>query len=542
MSEHMTRDLAFIGIICSALAFPVHAQDAEKKPDNAALAAAGQASMKRFQKESASWKSTTSLPGGVDVVVESVSAPNALRCVLSFEMRGRRDEFARITQKDGVWYVVEGRKAGKYRPFEAPFDVPTAYVFLVRSRPQFILAPEQAEFGTYQATRNGLATYRTPLPDAQAKQLQSSIDEFDKFMKATPGQAVPPEAARTIDEARDVLKNGLSTEVEVGSGMLTQLGPPEMRTKVTEFRWRGEMDPKDFATDGPKWEDYTDDPTAGDRGDLVMMGHSGLWRPGMPAQDADGRLLDLKTGRFRRIAFRSAVTLPGCFTKDRMAVVVTGVDTMTGAMGIYEINLKTGQHRQLGGALLATGFSLFPCLSPDGKTVAVVHNGASGGLLDAQICLVDLATGNAKPLGKPRDTGPVSWLPDSKGLVIVERTSIDVSKPAVEAVCRLDLDGRVTKLCPGSSPVVLGESKRIMFQDQTTRLWMTCDISGADVKLYADGMKEYAFPAPAPDGKRLLMMRFRKGQAPEPMIFSLEQTEGKAATTVPGLWKSPAWR
>ena len=46
----------------------------------------------------------------------------------------------------------------------------------------------------------------------------------------------------------------------------------------------------------------------------------------------------------------------------------------------------------------------------------------------------------------------------------------------------------------------------------------------------------------APDGKRLLMMRFRQRQAPEPMIFNLEQTEGKVVTTVPGLWASPAWR
>ena len=197
----MTRDLAFIGIFCSSLAslaFPVHAQDVEKKPDAVALAAAGQASSKRFQKEAASWTSTT-LAGGVDVVVESISAPDAMRWVLSFSMQGRRDEFARITQKDGVWFVKEGRKTGKYRPFEAPFDLSTAYVFLVRSEPQFITAAGQAALGTYQATRNGIATYRTPLPDAQAKQLENTMAAFDKFMKENPSQVVPPEAARKID-------------------------------------------------------------------------------------------------------------------------------------------------------------------------------------------------------------------------------------------------------------------------------------------------------------------------------------------------------
>jgi hypothetical protein len=538
----MTRPFWTIGIFCIALVFPVHAQNVEKKPDPVALASAGQASFKRFQKESASWATTTPLPGGVKVVVEVVASPLSRRWVMSFELEGRREEFARITQKEGVWYVTEGGKAGKYRSFEAPLDIPTAYVFLVRSEPRFITEAGQLGLGTYAGTKNGIATYRSPLPDSQANQLQKTIAELDQFKKQNPGQDVAPEATRTIDAARNLLKSGLSTEVELDTGMLTQYGAPELRTEVTGFRWRGQIEPNEFATDGPKWVDYTDDPTSGERDDLLLIGHSGFWRPGMPAQDTDGRLLNVKTGRYRRIAFRGAITMPGCFTRGRTRVVVTGVNTMTGVMGLYEIDLKTGENRQLGGDLLATGFSLFPSLSPDGKTVAVLHKDASGGILDAQICLVDLATGNAKPLGEPRDTGPLCWFPDGKALVIVDRKSVDVSKPAIGTICRLDLDGRITKLCPGSSPVVLGDGKRILFQDQTSRTWKTCDLVGGDVKLYADGMKGCAFPAPSPDGKRLLMMHFRSGQGPEPLIFPLEHSEGTPATTAPGLWTSPAWR
>jgi Tol biopolymer transport system component len=136
----------------------------------------------------------------------------------------------------------------------------------------------------------------------------------------------------------------------------------------------------------------------------------------------------------------------------------------------------------------------------------------------------------------------LSWLPDGKGLVIVDRKTIDVSKPALETICRMDLDGRLTTLCEGSSPQVLGDWKRILFQEPTSRMWKTGDLDGADVKLYADGMKGCAFPAPSPDGKRLLMMRFRSGSAPEPLIFPLGQSDGKSATIAAGLWKSPAWR
>ncbi len=538
----MTRPLWMIGIFLASPVYPIFGQTALKPPDPAALARAGQASLKRFETEAASWTTTNLAPGGVKFVVDVVATPTMRRSVLSVEVQGGRQELARITQKGGVWYVVEGRKAGKYRPYEAPLDAPTAYMYLTRSDPQFITEALPAGFGVYEGTTKGIATYRGPLADHLRKQLANSIAEFDKFTKQNPGQVIDPEMTRSMDSARDLLARGLATAIDLESGMLTEFGAPESRTSVTGFRWHARIDAEEFVTEGPNWDDYTDDPTAGDRNDLVMIGHCGVWRPGMPSPEADGRLLDVKTGRFRRIAFQGAMTLPGCFARDRTRAVVTGVDIQSGVLGLYEIDLKTGVNRQLGGDLLANGYSLLPSLSPDGKTVAVLHKGASGPILEVQICLVDLATGAAKPLGAPRDTGAVSWFPDGKALLIVDRKSIDLSKPAIETICRLDLEGRVTKLCPGSSPVMLGDGKRILFEDRTSRTWNTCNLDGGDVKLYADGMKGCAFPAPSPDGKRLLMMRFRSGQAPEPLIFLLGQSEGTPATKTAGLWKSPAWR
>jgi Tol biopolymer transport system component len=123
---------------------------------------------------------------------------------------------------------------------------------------------------------------------------------------------------------------------------------------------------------------------------------------------------------------------------------------MKGIIGLYEISLKSGENRQLGGELLATGFSLFPSLSPDGKT--------------------------------------------------------------------------------------------ILFEEASARTCQTCDLDGKNVKPYAVGTKGYGFPAPSPDGKRILMMHFQQGKEPEPVIFPLGGTEGMPATTVPGLWTTPARR
>ena len=99
--------------------------------------------------------------------------------------------------------------------------------------------------------------------------------------------------------ARNMLTNGLTSGVEIESGMFVELGTPEHRTRVTGFRWRGQLDKSVFDTDGPKWEDFTDNPTLGDRQDLLMIGHSGVWRPGVASRKTDGRLVDVKTGRCR---------------------------------------------------------------------------------------------------------------------------------------------------------------------------------------------------------------------------------------------------
>ena len=369
-------------------------------------------------------------------------------------------------------------------------------MYLLRSEPQYIAVTSPAGLGTYEGNRNGIATFRAPLPAAQKKQLENMIAEFDRLVQQNGGQGVKAESTKAIDRARDLVAKGISTEIELESGLILEFGTLERRTKVIGFRW-GQVDPKEFATDGPSWDDNTDDPTAGDRQDLIMIGHGGIWRPGMTSHETDGRLLDVRTGRCRRIPFHSTMSLPGCFTKDRSRVVVTGVDAANGVMGLYEIDLKTGANRQLGGDLLASGYSLFPSLSPDGKTVAVLHKGASEQrVLAVQICLVDLATGNARPVGQPQDPGPPSWLPDGKCVLILDRKSIDASKPARSTICRMDLEGRLTPLCAGSFPVILADGERILFEDQASRIWKTCDLDGGNVAVYADGMKGCGFPAP----------------------------------------------
>jgi Tol biopolymer transport system component len=543
----MTRRTSIVAL-CGAwlLAHPVtasaqHAGD--KPPDIGSLAGAGRATLERLGKQAATWTTTTHLPGGARVLVEVLASPTMRRTVLSIEAQGRRGEVLRIIERDGSWYATEGRKAGRYRPYEALFELPTAYFFFGRSEPQFVV--EGIDLGTFEKVNGGAATYRTPLAEPLRQQVTNALGEWERLLRQQPGRAADPEAKRTAERMRDLLQKGTATEVEVATGMITRLGAADRQTEFHEFRWLDRVPPEAFEVGATKWEDFTGDPTEAGTDDLLMISHSGAWRPGMKSGDTDGRLLDLRTGRYRRIPFHGAMALPGCFLKGRFRVAVTGVDPLSGSMGLYEVDLKTGENRRLGGALLSAGFTLMPALSPDGRTVAVLHKGTTGRLLDTQVCLVDLETGEARAVGEPRDMAFLSWLPDGKGIVLLHREVADPSDltgPRTATIARMDLEGRLTKIREGGMPVLLNDGKTILFEDTKSRTWQTCGLDGGDLKPYAGGMAGYGFPSPAPDGKRIIMMHFRQGSAPEPTILPIGGSDGKPAITAPGLWATPAWR
>ena len=107
----MMRLIWTTGTVFFFLALPIHGQTGDKVPDPAALARAGRASIKRLQDEAASWTAIHRDPTGIQFVVEVVAAPNMRRWVLSVDLQGRRQELARITQKEGHWYVKEGAQS-----------------------------------------------------------------------------------------------------------------------------------------------------------------------------------------------------------------------------------------------------------------------------------------------------------------------------------------------------------------------------------------------------------------------------------------------
>jgi hypothetical protein len=502
-------------------------------PDPAALARTARATTERLAHQAASWTSNHTLPGGGRIIVEVLQTPGRRRLTLALPVENTRVVATRITERDGVWYVIDSGARGKYRPYEAPTQLPLTYLYLGNA--DLVLATDAASW-THEATKGTVATYRTPLPEPMRRTLQSVVHSLDE---AASKGALTAESKAALKSSKERLTNGTAIEVDTATGVILSAGLPERRVRVTDFHWLDKVDDREFDVGGD-WVDFTDDPTGGDRDDLLLIGHNGLWQPGMRTGETDCRLLDVATGKFRRVPFRGANCIGGCFLKGRTSVAVSGPHE--GRMSVYEVDLRTGANRRLGGEALANGVTLSPTVSPDGKTLAVQHGTMVLGTLQTQIHVIDLATNTARAIGEPHDMASASWLADGSGLILVLRHPGPTPPERVAGIARMDLDGRVTPIRDGDMPTLIGDRRTILYRDNATRTWRTCGLDGNDDKPYADGLAAHGFPAPSPDGKRLVMMRFAAGTAPVPELFQLGESEGRPLTSVRGLWGWPAWR
>jgi hypothetical protein len=317
---------------------------------------------------------------------------------------------------------------------------------------------------------------------------------------------------------------------------------PQVDIKTEDFRILDAEPPGAFDIAGTLWSDQTDDLSRGHPEDLAMFTYSGLWKPGTPPSEGELVVMNLTTGRFRRIAFHGASATAGGFLDERKSVVLCGgVHGETSRPHV--IDLTSGEDRRLGGEGWASAIATAACPFPSGKELAVLTRSHGGDMQLSQLWTLDITHNTATPIGDPMDAASLSPLPDGSGLVFEKRSTPDPSQPPVPAVCRVDLAGHVTALAEGREPCVLADGPSILFQDNQTQLWQLCDLDGEHARSFRDGLAGYGYPSPSPDGKRVLMLRLTTTTGPRPVIVPIDPTQKEIHVTVePGLWMSPVWR
>jgi hypothetical protein len=504
----------------------------------------GKDTAQKIRTGKAEWTVTCRGPGQSAVEIHVIRNGSHQRWIFSEIADGTSSTFCRILQTDGVWYVQEKDHFARTRPYQAELHFDAAYVFLSLSQLQFLKDESQLAAATFQERNGSRLSYRLPLPEETRRILENVVSQYEQMGSRDPGFLKQPDAAKTLNEARAQLTNSVPLSIDEKTGVMVEMKIRQLTVSVSKFHWLDAEPIQAFEIPkGQKWDEQSQPWPESDYENCILVGHDPLFTAGGNAKlNADCYILNLRTDEIRRIPYEGAVCMGGCFLEGRHEVFASGVNVVEGA-GLLKINLLTGQNVALGGGATG-GLSLDGDLSPDGKQVATMHMLGGESLTDLQIQLIDLATGKLQILGQPGQIGaPFSWLPDGKGLVL-KRFKHTEDSNAVEPriLCRLDLDGHLTDLRPGDMPLVLRKSRKILYQDNDTDLWHTCDLDGSRPELYADGLAGYDMPAISPDEKRIVFVRFEKGKLPQLMLFDFDKSTGRKIGHADGYTAMPVWR
>lgn len=514
-------------------------------PVAADLVSKGNATLRKLAMNPASWTVTCRL-GDQDVVrILVVRAGKRQSWNLWQVEDGRPEKMCQIIQLGETWYVQEKGYFAKTRPYEAELHFPSAYTFLAMAELRNLLDQDQLSAATFKGRVGSKLSYGLPLPTENRRLLEKVVSEYQKLGAKDPSYLKKPEVIQTLKQVQEQLTNGIPFSIDEETGIIVESRIKQLTVAVNNFRWLGKVPEGAFELPrGVEWADHAAPWPDSDYENCILVGHD----PAFSAADSskptpDGYMLNLRTEELRRIAYQGAVTMPGCFLKDRHKVLVSGFDLLSGPETL-KINLVTGASAKMGDDSSGVNLNLFGELSPDGKKVAVIRSFSGASIVDFQIRLIDMDSGQSQEIGKPGPIGaPFSWLPDGSGLILkrYEQTG-DLDSVERRILCRLDLDGRLTDLRPGDSPVVLRKTRKILYEDNDTGMWHTCDLDGSAPELYADGLKGYGMPALSPDESRVIFAYYEKGRLPQLILFEIGKSKGKPVGHSEGFTSMPIWR
>lgn len=455
----------------------------------------------------------------------------------------KRSPLFTLLQRDGLWYVMEGAAKVKTLPYGAEFtsiNSSIAYQLIATSElmtPRFSSAAKVLT----EPSDGTLYRYRVLAGAQEKRMLDQALQGFEDMRKR--GQPLTARNNATMDWLRDALNKGIPYTAELRTGLVIEQSARNRKRTMKGFNWEDpSKDRSLFEIPEGAWKDDSGSLLPSSVDDAVLVAHDPHHVPGKGEPSAESFLLDLRSGKLRRLPVDGVGTLPGCFLKDHRQVLTTRI-AFDEHPDIVIVDLPSGTLKRVephGDVFRPLGF---PALSADGRQVLMLEMARGPGLLDFTLLTLNLETLIAQPLGKPGRMGaPVSSLPDGTGYILkrfLPAASKDPGAIEPRVICKMDLKGRLKDLRPGDSPLVLPQAKRILFEED--RKWYTCSFEGSDIRQYANGMRGYGQPAISPDGKRMLWVKFSEGTSPKLHLIDFEKSEGRPATEAPGFTGLPRW-
>src|SRR5690242_10670445 len=125
-TKYMFLGAGLVAVIGSA----ARSAEPTKTIDTRQLAKAIEETQAKFNHAMATWTTVIEAGPGIEIHVKVDHAPTAQRYNFT-AFAGTVTEFMLdLIVRDGVWYVWDGKTAEKYRPYEAPAELPPTYLFL----------------------------------------------------------------------------------------------------------------------------------------------------------------------------------------------------------------------------------------------------------------------------------------------------------------------------------------------------------------------------------------------------------------------------
>ena len=533
------RGVTYVALF-SVWAFAAPAADKESSPRIDELVRAGQRTVEKLRVTSASWRVRYRMPNGFMMETKVVRDKDRLAWSLGHVVNGRSEVVTRVIESGGVWHVIEGERRVKYKPYEAELHLPGAYLLLSLAQPVCVSDDTQLASAKFEGRRGNVVSFRLPLPPETRRVLEKSVAGLEQLTTQDPTYAGKPETARTLELMREQLSKGTPLGVDEATGIQVEWKLQDMLLSIEDFQWLSKASDSVFAM--PKnavWDDQTRRWSGDELNDCILAGHDPSYPAGGKSPNIDAYLINVRTGKLRRLPYRGIMSSAGCFLTGRREVIVSG-----GPVGLVKLDLETGVNTLVESDLARGRISTLAELSPDGKSVATMQMSSSGQMLDLQIRVVNLKDGRSRLLGRPEPIGgPFSWLPDGDGLILKRyERSKDIRAIEPRILCRMDLDGKLTDLRSGDWPVVLRKSRRILFKDDKSDLWHTCELDGTKPELFANGLAKHAMPAVSPDEMKVIFARYEPGKLPELLLFELGKAEGRPFVKAKGFTGTPVWR
>lgn len=539
-----------IAVSGSAAPFPDQAAVCEQ------IAEAIERTSKRRETDVLSWRTKIDLGNGNSAVVETVKAPSARRISCEIAVKGgEKQKLLEIIERGNRWYVTARDGAYVCRPYEALLPTSLAYRIIARADLQTVAdAMLLSASSELESVDGSVAKFLIPFDASQRAAIESQLLWID--------QELPAAEAGTAGKLRlkraylhDLHKNGGEVlEVSLEYGYLLTTVDNGLEATVDDLAWVSEPDATAFDVNHADWEDRTGKllvDREADRSDVIMISHAPIWRVGMPGPEPDLMLASLATGELRRVPHSRGAALAGCFSKDRSRVFVIGVGLSGRLSELVEVDLRAGEQRSVADATNWRGMLVSAALSPDGRTLAVVDAGvkvfspadsSATDVIGNQINLVDLETGQVRPIGKLMDVAFLNWIPDGSGFIARRSFHEPGSKFDVKKLIRIGLDGKVAELRAGDFPALIENGTKMIYVNPESHEWFTCDLNGQNSKLFNGGMKEYSFPVASPQGDRLVMMYYDRDTGPRPHVIDVNTGKATPVPVGPGLWAMPEWK